>query len=59
MCLRRLVASCAERSGAQLGRWLDFLGMTCPECGSQAEFAFDVTAFFEARPGVWNGGAPQ
>jgi hypothetical protein len=37
------------------GRWLDLVGMNCPSCGSDADFAFDVTAFFEARPGVWNG----
>lgn len=37
------------------GRWLDLVGMTCPSCGSGADFAFDVTAFFEARPGVWAG----
>lgn len=37
------------------GRWLDFLGVACPSCGSGADFAFDVTAFFEARPGVWAG----
>jgi hypothetical protein len=27
--------------------------MICSTCGLRADFAFDVTAFFEARPGVW------
>lgn len=39
------------------GVWLDVVGMLCQSCGSRAEFAFDVTSFFEARPGVWRAEA--
>lgn len=38
------------------GAWLDFVGLRCPACDSRAIFTFDVTSFFEARPGVWGGG---
>jgi hypothetical protein len=36
------------------GRWNDLVGVVCPECGVRREFVFDVTAFFEPRPGVWS-----
>jgi hypothetical protein len=35
------------------GRWHDLIGVVCPACGARREFVFDVTAFFEPRPGVW------
>lgn len=35
------------------GRWLDLVVVACSECGSKRAFGFDITAFFEARPGIW------
>ena len=38
---------------ARQGRWLDVLGVRCQRCGTSASFVFDITRFFQARPGVW------
>lgn len=35
------------------GHWVDELEMVCARCGMRRSFAFDVTAFFAARPGIW------
>lgn len=35
------------------GHWVDELDVVCAQCGIRRSFAFDVTAFFKARPGVW------
>lgn len=35
------------------GKWYDIVGMRCPICASTAIFTFDVTTFFQPRPGVW------
>jgi hypothetical protein len=32
--------------------WVDHLLMRCRSCDARATFDFDVTGFFEARPGV-------
>ena len=40
------------------GGWYDIVGLRCPECGANALFAFDVTSFFEPRPGVWTRERP-
>lgn len=37
------------------GEWHDIVGMRCPSCGGSALFTFDVTTFFEPRPGIWRG----
>lgn len=37
------------------GHWLDLIGVVCPLCGGAREFLFDITLFFDARPGVWGG----
>lgn len=36
------------------GRWLDLVVVACSECGSKRAFGFDITAFFEVRPGIWS-----
>ncbi len=36
------------------GHWLDRLRVRCGGCGAKAQFTFDVTTWFVARPGVWN-----
>lgn len=36
------------------GRWLDIVVVACSECGATRAFGFDITAFFEARPGIWS-----
>jgi hypothetical protein len=33
--------------------WVDHLGMRCRRCDSRVAFEFDVSDFFEARPGIW------
>lgn len=35
------------------GHWVDELKMVCTQCGMGRNFAFDVTSFFDARPGIW------
>lgn len=35
------------------GRWIDHVDVTCSNCGARTAFEFDVTSFFEARPGIW------
>jgi hypothetical protein len=37
------------------GRWLDLVVVTCSACGAKRMFGFDITAFFDARPGIWSG----
>lgn len=36
------------------GRWLDLVVVACSACGSTRVFGFDITTFFEARPGIWS-----
>lgn len=35
------------------GRWVDDLVVRCDSCMTPNGFLFDVTEFFEPRPGVW------
>lgn len=35
------------------GKWHDIVGVRCPICGRSAGFTFDVTTFFQPRPGIW------
>ena len=37
------------------GAWFDELAFCCGPCGETRNFIFDITAFFEPRPGVWAG----
>ena len=37
------------------GVWFDELAFHCTQCGETRSFVFDITSFFEARPGVWSG----
>ena len=33
--------------------WVDYIALRCLVCDLHATFEFDVSAFFEPRPGVW------
>jgi hypothetical protein len=33
--------------------WVDYIVVRCPACDARAAFEFDVSRFFEPRPGVW------
>jgi hypothetical protein len=33
--------------------WVDYIVVRCVLCNASAAFEFDVSRFFEARPGVW------
>ena len=35
------------------GRWLDYIAVRCSASGVRRAFTFDITPFFEPRPGVW------
>lgn len=34
-------------------RWYDSLVMTCRSCRQHRRYLFDITPFFDPRPGVW------
>jgi hypothetical protein len=36
-------------------RWYDSLVLRCQHCGSFVARVFDVTSFYEPRPGIWRG----
>lgn len=36
-------------------RWYDSLVLRCNGCGQFVARVFDVTSFYEPRPGVWRG----
>lgn len=36
------------------GAWVDFIGVRCSACGRRSAYEFDISSFFEPRPGVWN-----
>ena len=38
----------------RVGRWFDHIGVVCARCGRATSFVFDISSWFEARPGVWN-----
>jgi hypothetical protein len=40
------------------GSWVDFVAVRCATCDARAAFAFDVSQFFEPRPGVWGRTVP-
>lgn len=33
--------------------WVDIVVVRCATCGLRRTFEFDITGFFEPRPGVW------
>ncbi len=33
--------------------WVDYIAMRCVRCDFLASFEFDISRFFEPRPGVW------
>jgi hypothetical protein len=38
------------------GVWVDFIAVRCAYCGLEAAFEYDVSCFFEPRPGIWGRG---
>jgi hypothetical protein len=34
--------------------WLDSVQVACPSCGRRAAYVFDISGFFEPRPGIWS-----
>jgi hypothetical protein len=38
-------------------RWFDSLVMTCTRCSQSSGYIFDITPFFDPRPGVWAAAA--
>lgn len=34
-------------------RWLDLVRLICASCGRSADHVFDISRFFEPRPGIW------
>jgi hypothetical protein len=45
---------CYESVTPESGRWFDKLEYRCAGCGRARDFLFDITRFFQARPGVWS-----
>jgi hypothetical protein len=45
---------CGESVDPSGGRWVDSLKVRCRDCATTQTFAFDITEFFEPRPGVWS-----
>lgn len=37
------------------GDWVDSVRVRCQACGAMASFAFEISRFFEPRPGIWAG----
>ena len=35
-------------------QWLDSVRLTCPSCGRNVVHVFDISRFFQPRPGVWS-----
>jgi len=35
-------------------RWLDSVRLTCASCGRTADHVFDISRFFQPRPGIWS-----
>jgi hypothetical protein len=39
--------------------WVDYVAVRCDQCSFRTAFEFDVSGFFEPRPGVWGGRLPS